>query len=379
MINKKILFVFKNPIIKCPRPRRLALTIANKHEVSYLCPAEINESEQQDIKRFGYLYRKIQSPFIRYLKKVSIKCGLFKLASWIESDRYEFPLISDGQFDIIFVHDLYLFPYFSHFTKTKVIFDAREYYPLEMADDTVWRNTDGKLAEYTCKKYLKKPYKMLTVSNSLVEMYQSMLKRDVHYFPSYPREELRIREPNLNSQFPLRFIHHGAAIENRGIERMIELMRLLGDDYQLDLMLVPMMKGNYIGKLKAMAADLRNVRFINTVHPDDIIGTCAEYDLGLYIMSINESQNRYCLPNKFFEFIFAGLPVITSFSQDMKTLIDKNDLGVGFLEESIEEIAESIRQLTTADIARFKQNVAEKTKTWTTANNIRSNFPELEL
>lgn len=123
-----------------------------------------------------------------------------------------------------------------------------------------------------------------------------------------------------------------------------------------------MMKGNYIGKLKAMAADLQNVNFIETVHPDEIIGTCAEYDLGLYIMSINESQNRYCLPNKFFEFIFAGLPVITSFSQDMKTLIDKNDLGVGFLEESIEEIAESIRQLTAADIARFKQNVAEKNK-----------------
>ncbi len=376
-MSKKLLFVFKSPIINCPRPRRLALTLARQHDVNYLCPAELNEAEYGNIKRYGYLYRTIQSPFMRKLTRLAVRCGWMSLASRIAAGRFKMPEIKDGDFDYIFVHDLYLYPYFSDFSKTKIIFDAREFYPLEMADDPHWKNTEGKLAEYTCRHYLNKPYKMLTVSPSLVEMYRAMLKRKVLYFPSYPREELRVAAESKAISRPIRFIHHGVALENRGLDRMIELMRVLGNDYQLDLMLVPRLKGNYIATLKQLAADLSNVNFIEPVHPDNIVDVCSQYDIGLYIMSINESQNRYCLPNKFFEFVFAGLPLITSFSQDMKKLIDENKLGLGFLDESIEEIAASIRQITPQDITRFRHNVAENTRAWTTAENVRLNLPEL--
>lgn len=50
-------------------------------------------------------------------------------------------------------------------------------------------------------------------------------------------------------------------------------------------------------------------------------------------------------PNKLFEYMAAGLPVIASYFSAWKTIIDENQLGITVNPENIEEIAEAIRYL----------------------------------
>ncbi|WP_100642134.1 hypothetical protein [Alteromonas facilis] len=371
----RILSVFKTPLIKTPRPRRLLSALEANHDVFYICPPEINE--QSDDRRFGYLYRQPQSKFTRWLTKTAIKLKCFSIASRLESGKYHIPPISDGEFDIIFVHDLYLLPKFTGLKNTRVIFDAREYYPTEFADDPQWAVTTGKVAEYTCKRYMPLSDQVMTVSLSLVSLYQQLLNRKVIFFPSYPKLSYLIQPEFRSLTKPIRFVHHGNAFKNRGLERMIELMEVLGENYYLDMMLVAAPGNDYYVRLQERVSSMKNVNIIEPVHPDHITQACSRYDFGLYLMSVNESQNRFCLPNKYFEFLYSGLPVITSFSRDMKRLTDEYNLGLGFLDESIEEIARAIHSIDDKAYQQYLLSLSKIVPTWNVDNNIKKNFPEL--
>lgn len=373
---RKVLLVFKTPLLKCPRARRLHLILSQKHQCQYLCAPELNELKNKD--RYGIITKKIQSPFLRWLQIKALKLKFLRIAEIIESNKFVVPDVQDGEFDYIFVHDLYLFPHFSHYKKTKVIFDAREYYPLEMAENPEWLSTKGKLAQYTCETYFPRAHQVVTVSPSLVTRYEQLINRHIDYFPSYPREALITRQLDTNAlRYPIRFIHHGGVIRNRGLHLMVELLKILGADYQLDMMLVAAHGNKYYDELVRSVEGLSNVRILKPVHPDKIIEKCASYDCGLYIMEVNDSQNRYCLPNKFFEFIAAGLPVITSFSEDMKSIVDEHNIGVAFGDESLAEIAEKIKAISVIDIELFAANAKIASRTFTLEKNIKRVFPEL--
>jgi len=346
------------------------------HDCVYLCPAEIDEVSTSF--RFGYLYRKLRSPFIRWLGRFSALIGFFWLTEKLEVQRYQLPEIEDGVFDYIFVHDLYILPHVSHFSNSRVIFDAREYYPLEFSDDHEWKNTTGKLAEYICKKHMPRCYKLLTVSPSITRMYEKLVNKKVQFFPSYPRSELLTTSNRKQDEhLKIKFIHHGNAFKNRGLERMLDLMELLGEGYHLDMMLVSSASNTYFNFIKAKAKNLQNVNIISPVHPDQIIEKCSAYDMGLYLMEVNDNQNKYCLPNKYFEFLYAGLPVITSCSEDMFEIAEKFGLGLGFTTETIEFIAQKIKVLKTRDIDAFQQAVAKTIPNWTVSQNVKDNLQEL--
>ena len=373
---KKILSVFKTPILKCPRARRLLNELGKAHDCWYLCPPAVNEGT--DERRYGVIEKAIQSPFTRWLSQKCVRHGWLSLAARLEMNRFRLPHVEDGEFDYIFVHDLYILPHFVHFTKSKIIFDAREYYPLEMAENQHWLNSKGKLAEHTCRTFMPMADKVLTVSPNLVEKYRELIGVNIHYFPSYPSEELlQVPASKTIDAGKIRFIHHGGVIRNRGIERMITLMEILGEGYELDLMLVSSPGNAYFDELCKAAAKVSNVNIIEPVHPNDIIKKCAEYDCGLYIMAINDSQNRFCLPNKFFEFVASGLPLITSFSEDMKSIIQEHNLGLAFSQEGLTEIADAIRKLSQADYDRFALAVRSASNKFTLQENIRNVFPEL--
>ncbi len=352
------------------------LTLSKIHDCQYLCPPALDEDN--DPQRFGYLRRSPGSPFLRWLGRVATESGWCHIAAHVEAKRFIMPTVVDGQFDYIFVHDLYLLPHFSNFRKTRVIFDAREYYPMEFSDNKAWAKTVGKLARHICLRHMPKVYRCITVSPSIVKLYEALIGCPIGLFPSYPREDLYIspQERPIEGR-PIRLIHHGNAFRNRGLEKMIELMAELGEGYSLDMMLVNTPGNKYFEELKQRIKGMKNVRIIPPVHPDEIIETCSEYDVGLYLMEVNDSQNRYCLPNKYFEFLYAGLPVITSFSEDMRYFTDKYGVGMSFGHESVKQIAEQVRQLTPIKLQQYRDAIKKHVVSLNVTNNIKTNFPEL--
>ena len=361
---------------KCPRARRLFFLLSKQHQVDYIARPSIGD--EKNTHRRGYLHKNVQSQFTRWLIKALLRFNLTSIAVKRYAASYEYGQIKDGEYDYIFVYHLYLLPLLTGFTKTKIIFDARECYPVQRAHDPSWRLSYGKMAMHICETYMPQCDLVTTVSPSMVEYYAALISVKCHLFPSYPREELRLTSTHSKSTGePIRLVHHGIADSKRGLERMIELMDRLKGKFTLDLMLVSQPGNQYFIHLKKMAEERDNVSIVDPVAPDEVIRFTSGYDMGIFLPLDNGSQNKYCLPNKYFEFVYAGLPVITSAADDMKTLTEQNEIGIAFLNESLDEIALCLRKLTIADIQQYRHNIQSNTKDWTLQANVKRVFPEL--
>jgi hypothetical protein len=78
--------------------------------------------------------------------------------------------------------------------------------------------------------------------------------------------------------------------------------------------------------------------------------------VGLYILDNTIVNNRYALPNKFFEFVQARLAIAIGDSYEMKQYVKRYDLGVAADENTPEALAEKFIKLTKEDIMWYKQN-----------------------
>lgn len=373
---KNILLVFESPLSQCPRARRLLNFLEKNHDVKYLCKGEMNEVRSDT--RYRFLKKVLQPHVTRWLSRLYVSINWLSAAVAIEHKKLDVGFIEDGEFDYIFLHDLYFLPKFYQFKKTKVVFDARECYPLQFGNIDKWRKTKGKLARYILKKYVPSINTAVTVSPSLVDYYEALTHRKFLLFPSYPDWKLLLpyaKDKNLKS--PVTLIHHGLALEKRGLEIMFDLMAKLGGGYRLDMMLVANANNPYYLKLKNLAANSTNIRIIDPVPSDKIIQFCGKYDLGIFLMIDNGSQNKWCLPNKYFEFLFSGLPVITSCSVDMAKYTEAHDIGLGFTDESLEHIANEIRAIDQKKIQKWRKNIYNNVAQWTISKNVERCFPDL--
>ena len=67
-------------------------------------------------------------------------------------------------------------------------------------------------------------------------------------------------------------------------------------------------------------------------------------DFGICLIENVSLSNYFCLPNKLFENIFAGLPVIASNFPDMGELVKKYGVGI-IVENSAEALAKAVENI----------------------------------
>ena len=148
-------------------------------------------------------------------------------------------------------------------------------------------------------------------------------------------------------------VHHGGAVRSRRIENMIDIMAYLDKRFSLDLILVPS-DPHYLNELKNRAKGMSRVRFLSPLPMTSLPEQLNSYDLGLYLLPPNNFNNRYALPNKFFEFIQARLAIAIGPSPEMGKFV--NEYGFGVLAEdfSPKSLANKLNQLTREQIARYK-------------------------
>ena len=149
-------------------------------------------------------------------------------------------------------------------------------------------------------------------------------------------------------------VHHGRANRNRRLENMIEIIKRLDNRYTLDFYLTG--SARYIEHLKTQAKDVPRVRFRKPVPFDQIVPMLTNYDIGLYFLQPTGFNVTYNLPNKFFEFIQAGLMVAIGPSPDMAAIVRQYHCGVVADSFSIQSMADLLSQLSVIEINEAKQN-----------------------
>jgi hypothetical protein len=258
--------------------------------------------------------------------------------------------------EVIITHEPHFLPYLKKLKdiwQFKIVYNAHEYHPLEFSDYWYWNMFWKPYYENIYRSCLPSVDLFINVCDSIAKKCYSEFGKDSIVIPN--ASVFHDLSPSETDDGQIRIIHHGGCIPSRKIEVMIEVARLLGDRYQLDLMLT-LTEGAYYESIKKLVSEIPNVKLIPPVKFDQIVPFTNQYDIGLFLLPPTNYNYSVALPNKLFEFIQARLCVAIGPSPEMMKYVNTYDLGVVSKDFTAESMATAIGSLDVSTIQTFKQN-----------------------
>lgn len=144
-------------------------------------------------------------------------------------------------------------------------------------------------------------------------------------------------------------LHHGGIAEGRGIRIAVEALR----DLPAELALVLLGDGELVPELRALSeTDAYRGRLLlhPAVAPDVLLDWVAGADLGLVTFENVDMNNYFGTPNKLFECLAVGVPVVVSDFPEMREIVVSNDLGAVCDPTSPESVRAATRRLLTEPV-----------------------------
>lgn len=298
----------------------------------------------------------------RGLAAARLKLGRFADYYWaIDSVQAARTALQGRAFALIVANDADTWPLaLAVRGRARLLFDAHEYAPRECEDLVTWRIFHQPYKTWLCREFLPRADGVLTVCPGIAEEYARVFGVRPRVVMNVPPAAALAPSPAMPGR--VRMIHHGVAARSRKIESMIAMFDHLDARFSLDLMLVPS-DPRYFRKLQDLARGRRGIRFLDPAPMREIAARINGYDLGLYLLEPNSFNNLHALPNKFFEFIQARLAVAIGPSPEMARIVQQHDLGLVAAQFSPAALAEALRPIEAAQIARWKDNAARAAPT----------------
>jgi len=276
--------------------------------------------------------------------------------------------IGTEQFDLVIANDWETLPLAACLPNARIVFDAHEYSPREFEDSWKWRLLRQPYIHYIMKRYLHNVDAMITVCSGIAAEYQREFQINSTVITNAPFSQPLKPQPTDPTR--IRMIYHGVAGPSRSIEDAIEVMRLLDARFSLDMILIPGCEA-YIRKIKKLAASNEKIRFIPPVDAQEIPTLCNQYDLGFFPLRPTNFNYRFALPNKFFEFLQARIPVVTSPLPEMARIINQYSCGVIARDYDPKTMAAQLNSLTTLEIDQMKKNADKAANEYNAEQNFK--------
>lgn len=170
-------------------------------------------------------------------------------------------------------------------------------------------------------------------------------------------------------------IYQGMVFKGRGIEYVLKAMVGISG-----MILFIVGDGPYRDYLKNLTREYRlkkNVVFINAVPFNELYKFTQSADIGFTTIAGEGLSYYHALPNKLFEYIQAGVPVIGSDYPEIKNIIEKEVIGYAVKPDSVDEIKEAIRKMLINENRQRFQKKLEKLRgkyTWKKESEIYLNI-----
>src|SRR5690606_36972605 len=120
-------------------------------------------------------------------------------------------------------------------------------------------------------------------------------------------------------------VHSGGAVPGRNLEAMIDVAVALGPGYSLDLYLMPAGdRGRYLATLRERAAAHPGITFHAPVTPAELPATLNRYDIGVFWIPPFNTNARYTLPNKLFDYVQGRLAIAVGPTEEMARVVTEH-------------------------------------------------------
>lgn len=212
------------------------------------------------------------------------------------------------------------------------------------------------------RKCIRRPVATYTVCDSIARYYNEKYGLDMKVVRNLPTS--KEMQPYGSRENIL--LYQGALNMGRGIELLIEMMKHF-PDYKLYVA----GKGYMDTTLKRITADLNlqdRVVFTGNLRFDELHALTSRAKIGFSVEQGESLNYKYALPNKIFDYIQAGTPVVCSDFPEMRAVVEKYSVGQVFAAHDAESLAELVKpMLANADkLSEYHKNcvAASKVLNW---------------
>jgi glycosyltransferase involved in cell wall biosynthesis len=287
-----------------------------------------------------------------------------ELAEVADLDGIFVPWMVDLKPDVLHLHDIHLLSAGIHAKRRlgrrgeapKLIYDAHEYVR-GMAGPDSYRDVAFTALE---KDLVKEADAVITVSQPIAESLVRDLGltaepvvvmntpwRDSGWGGAGDGAAPDVRTAvGLASDVPLA-VYCGVLHLNRNLKRLVEAVALV-DGLHLALVCVP--NAHYpvalalAERAKALGIGPR-VHLVEPVPPNEVVPFLAGASLGVHPMALGLPNHEMALPNKLFDYVWAGLPVAVSRVKAMAEFVAEAGIGHTFDPEDPASIASAIQRV----------------------------------
>lgn len=250
--------------------------------------------------------------------------------------------------DMLFSNDLdTILPcYFvSRLKRSKVIFDSHEYFTEtpELVNRPRVQKVWKRIEEFAVPRLGK----LITVNESIADLFREKYKAEVHVVRNIPmRRALPPKGDEVALGLPTDkhlLVLQGSGINvQRGAEELVEAMQFLPDCY---LMIIG--GGDVLDILKDMVRKLDiadRVQFLPRMPYTKMMAYTQLAEIGFTLDKDTNLNYRYSLPNKLFDFIQAGVPIVASHLVEIEKIIRQYDIGTFIEDHNPQTIADTVRK-----------------------------------
>ena len=237
-----------------------------------------------------------------------------------------------------------------------IIFDSHEYFcgMPELVNRRHIRNF-WKRIEKHC---IPKVQTMITVNKSIANLFQKEYNIDVHVVRNVPykysiKNTDTVRQ-DIKDIMPY-IIYQGAINIQRGLEEMIEAMQFI-DGYHF----IIAGEGDILNILKKHVSTLPwkdKIIFLGRLSPENLKHYTVNATLGVSLENDCCINYHYGLPNKFFDYINANIPVLVSNLVEMANIVTTYHIGDIIISHKPKDLASQInKMLNNKELLQYYKN-----------------------
>jgi hypothetical protein len=214
---------------------------------------------------------------------------------------------------------------------------------------------------------------VVTISPGVRDLYASRHRTACEVLPNFVPLNQHVNQKFEPEKMPKRFVLIGRADPNRGLEELVTCWDFPREIATLDL-IMPLTQQSQ--KLAMLSSKVKRVysgpSFLPPVRPDQMIEVLSKYDVGIlpynYLYPYSHAS-----PNKFGEYVAAGLALLANDQAFVSQLVTTYSLGRVFDWNKAGDFGNCVRALSnSSELKSRRDNVnsaSQKFLNWDTAGN----------
>ncbi|MBT6580475.1 MAG: glycosyltransferase, partial [Bacteroidetes Order II. Incertae sedis bacterium] len=161
--------------------------------------------------------------------------------------------------------------------------------------------------------------------------------------------------------------HIGQMKKDRGCEQLVLSMKQVPDAHLVFLGYGPIQPE--LERLTAEHSLSERIHFLPPVPPRAIQNALVGVSIGITMLLDTCLNHRYALPNKLFDYIRAGVPVLGADLVEMRRVIKRYDIGQTADSNDPNQISKALKSmLNSEDLSKWSANALTATETFTWSN-----------